>query len=84
MDPAFHVFKCVVIVALDPLGSFAFVANQSGSISAYTIDATTGALTSVAGSPFPGKASGVPREVKVERRRQKQKISPPKLAGVIK
>lgn len=32
-------------VAVDPLGKFAYVANETdGSISVYTIDTTTGAL----------------------------------------
>jgi len=41
-------------VTVDPTGKFAYVANQvSNSISAYTINAATGALTAVSGSPFP-------------------------------
>jgi DNA-binding beta-propeller fold protein YncE len=51
-------------VAVDPAGHFAYVANcgsfcvgdglnDPGNISAYIIDATTGALTAVPGSPFP-------------------------------
>jgi YVTN family beta-propeller protein len=41
-------------VAVDPFGKFVYVANQvSNSISAYTINAATGALTAVNGSPFP-------------------------------
>ncbi len=40
-------------VAVDPTGKFAYVTNcVSGNVSAYTIDATSGALTPVAGSPF--------------------------------
>jgi 6-phosphogluconolactonase len=45
-------------VAVSPNGKFAYVANeggvgnQGGSVSAYTINTTTGALTPVAGSPF--------------------------------
>jgi 6-phosphogluconolactonase (cycloisomerase 2 family) len=36
------------------LGRFAYVANRgSGSVSAYSINATTGALTAIAGSPIP-------------------------------
>ena len=39
---------------------FAYVANSaSGTISAYRVDATTGALTPVAGSPFPDEWSPV-------------------------
>jgi len=42
-------------ITIDPSGKFAYVANWSpgfGTISAYKIDGTTGALTEVAGSPF--------------------------------
>jgi 6-phosphogluconolactonase (cycloisomerase 2 family) len=43
-------------VAIDPSGKFAYVNNEDdspgGDISGYTIDATTGALTTMAGSPF--------------------------------
>jgi DNA-binding beta-propeller fold protein YncE len=40
-------------VAVDPTGKFAYVTNSvSSNVSAYTINATTGALTPVAGSPF--------------------------------
>ena len=36
------------------LGRFAYVANRgSGTVSAYSINATTGALTAIAGSPIP-------------------------------
>ena len=39
---------------MSPNGAFAYVANQnSNNVSAYTINAVTGALTPVAGSPFP-------------------------------
>ena len=45
-----------VAVTIDPTGEFAYVANVSfdapGRVSAYSINATTGALTPVAGSPF--------------------------------
>jgi 6-phosphogluconolactonase len=38
---------------LEPLGRFAYVANDlSASISVYSIDSSTGALSEVAGSPF--------------------------------
>ena len=41
---------CVVV---DPMGRFVYVANaDSNNVSAYTINASTGALTPVAGSPF--------------------------------
>ena len=47
-------------VAVDPSGRFAYVVNSgttgprgvSGGVSGYLIDATTGALTPIAGSPF--------------------------------
>ncbi|MHB1669508.1 MAG: lactonase family protein [Thiomonas sp.] len=44
-------------ITVNPAGTLAYVANQGnfgshGSISAYRIDAATGALTPVAGSPF--------------------------------
>ncbi len=55
-------------------GGFAYVANCGavpgcdgvglGNVSAYTIDGTTGALTEVAGSPFP--AERIPRSVTVD------------------
>jgi 6-phosphogluconolactonase (cycloisomerase 2 family)/environmental stress-induced protein Ves len=46
-----------ISIALDPLGKFAYVANNGDSInpstvSAYAINASTGALTEVSGSPF--------------------------------
>lgn len=44
-------------VAVDPSGKFVYVANIGplgvGDVSAFSIDAATGDLTSVAGSPFP-------------------------------
>jgi 6-phosphogluconolactonase len=43
-------------VAVDPTGKFAYVTNEgyngSGNVSAYTINPTSGALTTVYGSPF--------------------------------
>ena len=42
-----------ISVTVDPSGQFAYVANlYSGTVSAYTITATTGVLTAVTGSPF--------------------------------
>ena len=42
-------------MAVDPSGKFAYVANTGlGTVSGYTIDSSTGALTSIAGSPFAG------------------------------
>jgi DNA-binding beta-propeller fold protein YncE len=47
-------------VTVDPMSQFAYVANctsincsANSNVSAYTINGTTGALTPVAGSPFP-------------------------------
>ena len=47
---------CPYAIAFDPAGKFAFVAN-GGAVSAYSIDAATGALTTVVGSPFPAGTS---------------------------
>jgi 6-phosphogluconolactonase (cycloisomerase 2 family) len=51
-------------VVIDPAGTFAYVANQrSDNVSVYAINATTGALTEVSGSPF---ATGVnPRSIAI-------------------
>ena len=47
------------------LAQFAYVANQNSSnVSGYTINATTGALTAIAGSPFP--AGALPGSVAVD------------------
>src|SRR3984893_11333721 len=59
-------------VAVDPSGKFAYVANEfgnnlysvSGSVSGYTIDPTTGALTAITGSPFA--TGGLPLSVAVD------------------
>jgi 6-phosphogluconolactonase (cycloisomerase 2 family) len=45
-------------VTVEPRGQFAYVANDNGpslagNVSAFTINGTTGALTPIAGSPFP-------------------------------
>ncbi len=49
-------------VTVDPSGGFAYVANQgSHDVSAFSINATIGALTAVAGSPFA--AGAVPSSV---------------------
>ena len=46
------------------LAQFAYVANESSNnVSGYTINATTGALTAIAGSPFP--AGTAPRSVAI-------------------
>jgi DNA-binding beta-propeller fold protein YncE len=56
-------------VAVDPSGRFAYVANSfvfvgGNSVSGYTIDSTSGALTPISGSPFP--AGLVPKSVAVD------------------
>jgi 6-phosphogluconolactonase len=48
-----------VIVTCSRPGSYAYVANESSnSISAYAINATTGALAEIAGSPFASTGTG--------------------------
>jgi 6-phosphogluconolactonase len=48
-----------VIVSCTLPGNFAYVANEgSNTISAYAIDASTGALTEIAGSPFAATGTG--------------------------
>jgi 6-phosphogluconolactonase (cycloisomerase 2 family) len=59
------------VMAVDPAGPFAYVANAGdNTVSAYTIDGTTGALTPVAGSPFATGTSATngvsPRSVTVD------------------
>ncbi|HEX7125899.1 MAG TPA: beta-propeller fold lactonase family protein [Thermodesulfobacteriota bacterium] len=45
-------------IAVDPSGAFVYVANiNSGDVSAYAIDSTSGALAEVAGSPFLASGS---------------------------
>jgi DNA-binding beta-propeller fold protein YncE len=45
-------------VALDPTGTFLYVANRvDNSISAFSVNASTGMLTPVPGSPFPAGAA---------------------------
>ena len=57
-------------VAIDPTGKFAYVANHGsmsygpGNVSAYAINARTGALTQVHGSPF--KAGDYPQDVAID------------------
>ncbi|MFL9876438.1 beta-propeller fold lactonase family protein [Paraburkholderia megapolitana] len=56
-------------IAIDPTSRFAYVANSNysniaaGTISAYTIDAGTGALTAMSGSPFA--SAGRPQAITV-------------------
>jgi 6-phosphogluconolactonase len=67
-------FSCVVLMALAGAGKavlgqtvgFAYVANgNSNNVSAYRIDGITGALTPVAGSPFPVGSAPSPYSVAV-------------------
>jgi 6-phosphogluconolactonase (cycloisomerase 2 family) len=52
-------------VTVDPSGRFGYVANAgTNSVSAYTINASTGALTAISGSPFP--AGSNPTSVTVD------------------
>jgi 6-phosphogluconolactonase len=52
-------------VTVDPSGKFAYIANSGdNNVSAYTINATTGALTAVTDSPF--EAGTGPRSVTVD------------------
>jgi 6-phosphogluconolactonase len=52
-------------VVINPQGTFAYVANaNSADISVYAINATTGALAQVAGSPFA--AGDVPRSIAID------------------
>src|SRR5712692_1728808 len=70
-------FSCVVLMALTGAGTalwgqtagFAYVANSNphglaGSVSAYAIDSTTGALSQITGSPFA--AGAFPRGMAVD------------------
>lgn len=47
--------------AVDPTGRFLYVAGRSSTVSAFTINGTTGELTQIAGSPF--RAGAIPRAV---------------------
>ena len=49
--------------AFDPLGGFLYVSGGPNGISAYTMNSTTGALVSLAGSPFSD--SGEPSELQL-------------------
>jgi 6-phosphogluconolactonase len=45
-------------IAVDPSGNFAYAQDSNGGISAFSIDTGTGALTAIAGGPFPGLVGG--------------------------
>jgi 6-phosphogluconolactonase (cycloisomerase 2 family) len=54
VTPRTNVGSSPTLLAMDSAGAFLYVGNAgSGSISAFSIDSGTGALTEVAGSPFP-------------------------------
>ncbi len=42
------------VATFDPAGRFLFVGNSNGLLFVFTISATTGVLTPVSGSPYPG------------------------------
>lgn len=44
--------------AVDPTGKFLYVADIGGGLFGYTVNSTTGALTAISGSPFPGTPEG--------------------------
>jgi 6-phosphogluconolactonase (cycloisomerase 2 family) len=51
-------------MAIDPVGRFLYVANHGdGSISGFSVDSSTGVLTSIAGSPFSAgtNSAGLPK-----------------------
>jgi 6-phosphogluconolactonase (cycloisomerase 2 family) len=54
VTPRTNLGSSPTLLAMDSAGAFLYVGNSgSGSISAFSIDSGTGALTEVAGSPFP-------------------------------
>lgn len=53
-------------VSVDPTGRFAYVACNDSQVYAYSIHATTGALTAVAGNPFSTAGSGSVRSVAID------------------
>jgi 6-phosphogluconolactonase (cycloisomerase 2 family) len=54
-----------VNVVIDPSGQLAYLANEnSNNIGVYSIDATTGTLSAVPGSPFP--AGSRPRWIAID------------------
>jgi len=48
-------------IAVDPTGKFVFVGLVPREIAGFTLDRTTGALTPIAGSPFPLNSEGPTR-----------------------
>jgi len=58
-----------VAAAVDASGSYLYVSNQmssDGSVSAFSINSTTGALTPIAGSPFATLANGEPARLSTD------------------
>jgi len=54
---------------IDSSGHYLYVSNQAssqGTISAFSIDGGTGALTPIAGSPFPTSANGAPAQLSID------------------
>jgi 6-phosphogluconolactonase (cycloisomerase 2 family) len=52
-------------IVVDPLGEFVYAANEnSANVSVYSVNAATGALTPVAGSPFAAGAGA--RSIAIE------------------
>jgi 6-phosphogluconolactonase (cycloisomerase 2 family) len=54
---------------IDASGHYLYVSNQAslqGTISAFSIDGSTGALTLIAGSPFPTAANGAPSQLAID------------------
>jgi 6-phosphogluconolactonase len=63
IDP--HLYPGVDSVTVDPTGKFVYAAIAGGQdVSAFVIDSSTGALTTIPGSPFP--ASNFPTTVRVD------------------
>jgi DNA-binding beta-propeller fold protein YncE len=65
---AFATSTTPVAAVVDPSGKYLYVSNSQdalGSISAYSINSSTGALTAVAGSPFATVVNGGPIGVAV-------------------
>lgn len=46
-------------IAVTPSGAFLYTANQSGSVSGFSVDATTGCLTAISTSPTDAVARGL-------------------------
>jgi 6-phosphogluconolactonase (cycloisomerase 2 family) len=54
ISPATHAASSPIMMAIDPTGKFLYAAyvGSGGGLAAYSIDAASGALTAVPGSPF--------------------------------